>query len=170
MLSASSGAEIQICIEVIMLTLRRKNLPVLPSLIQASVLALLSSAVPMRTTATATSVAVLPDATLVVDPSPRELSQARSLHVLGFTTPSHEGEEGELLLVESEGGFTLQEWNAVLTKGRQACCQAGLIAQQMQHGLDLVLDDADRSEDGTDMHHFIRSTMEARVAADLSWK
>ena len=136
----------------------------------------------MRTIAIATSVAVLPDATLVVDPSPRELSQARSLHVLAFTnttttkaaaTTSQEGdEEGGLLLVESEGGFTLQEWDAVLEKGKRACCQDGLVGQQMQHGLDLVLDDADagKSQDVTDMRQFIRGTVEARVAADLYWK
>jgi exosome complex component RRP46 len=140
----------------------------------------------MRAIAIATSVAVLPDATLVVDPSPRELSQARSLHVLAFTNTtttmatakaaaatSQEGDDkGELLLVESEGRFTLQEWDAVLEKAKRACCQDGLVGQQMQHGLDLVLDDADagRSQDVTDMRQFIRGTVEARVAADLYWK
>lgn len=110
----------------------------------------------MKAVATATAVAVLPDKSLVVDPSPRELYEAESLHILAFTS------KDELLLVESEGDFDLDRWDAVVERAKRACCQG-----RKQPGLDLVLDDV---EVATDMREFIRSTVEAQVAADLYWK
>ncbi|KAL2165527.1 hypothetical protein VTH06DRAFT_828 [Thermothelomyces fergusii] len=138
------------------------NLAIMPALVQAAILALLSAGVPMRATATATAVAIVRqgDGTkrTIVDPSPREVETAESVHVLGFT--SHDG----LLLAESEGDFTVGEWDRVYETAREICCRSA----PAKEGMAMVLDDEQAS--GPDMRRFLRSAMESKVAADLHWK
>jgi len=133
----------------------------MPALFQTATLALLSAAIPMRATATASVVAVVSEGKtkkLVVDPTPRELEAAQSVHVLAFT--SHD----ELLLAESEGDFTVKEWDEVYETAQKICCAT----ETRKSGAEMVLDDDATA--GQDMRQFIRSTMEDKVAADLHWK
>lgn len=94
---------------------------------------------------------------VVADPSPRELEDARSVHVLAFTS------RDELLLVESEGDFSLDEWQRAYDAARKICC-----GREGGTGTDMVLDGDGR--DGPDMRHFLQATMEAKVAEDLWWQ
>ncbi|KAF6840124.1 exosome complex subunit rrp46 [Colletotrichum plurivorum] len=127
------------------------NLTLLPALLHSAVLALLSAAVPLKAIATCVSLAVLENGRrIVVDPSPVEVDQATSLHVLGFTA------QDDLLLAESEGDFSLSQWDAVVNMAHQACCQ------HRQADLDTAMDEVDR--DSTNMRQFIRTVMEAKVA------
>ncbi|KAH6651094.1 hypothetical protein F5144DRAFT_589402 [Chaetomium tenue] len=137
------------------------NFAIMPALVQTAILALLSAGVPMRATATATAVAVVHQdgaKKMVVDPSPREVETASSVHVLAFT--SHNG----LLLAESEGDFTVGEWDDVYETAKEICCRS----TPAKEGTAMVLDDEEPS--ATDMRQFLRSTMESKVAADLHWK
>ncbi len=89
-----------------------------PALLQAAVLALLSASTPMRATATSTVVAVLADGAgsrIVADPSPLEVERCQSLHVFAFT--SHD----ELLLAESEGDFSWQDWEEAHSTAKRIC-------------------------------------------------
>lgn len=138
-----------------------QNLLIIPALLQTAVLALLSAAVPMRTTATSAVAAVsLSDGKIQItmDPSPREADKSRSVHVLAFTPSS------ELLLAESEGDFTMTEWDQVYETSRSACCGVA----DDGNGIHAVLDEAQQS--GPDMRQFVRSAAESKVAADLYWK
>lgn len=133
----------------------------MPALLQTAVLALLSAGVPMRATASATAVAVARQngtKKTVVDPSPRDIEMAQSVHVLAFT--SH----GELLLAESEGDFTVKEWDDVYETAQGICCRS----VPQKEGMAMLLDD--EGTHGPDMRHFLRSTVESKVAADLYWK
>jgi exosome complex component RRP46 len=133
----------------------------MPALMQTAVLALLSAGVPMRATATATAVAITHQdgaKKTVVDPTPRDIETAQSAHVLAFT--SHD----ELLLAESEGDFTVKEWDDVYETAKRVCCHSA----PAKEGMEMVLDD--ESTGGPDMRQFIRSAMESKVAADLHWK
>lgn len=133
----------------------------MPALMQAAVLALLSAAVPMRATATSTALAIASQDganKTIVDPSPREIETAQSVHVLAFT--SHD----ELLLAESEGDFTVKEWDDVYETAWRICCRPSAT----NDGIAMVLDGEDAG--GPDMRHFLRSTMESKVAGDLYWK
>lgn len=71
--------------------------------------------------------------------------------------------QDELLLAESEGDFTMQDWDRAHAAAQRICCEPG-----KKSGIEMVLDDEKR--DGPDMRHFLRSTMEAKVTADLHWK
>ncbi|KAK4147928.1 uncharacterized protein C8A04DRAFT_24490 [Dichotomopilus funicola] len=138
------------------------NFAIMPALMQTAVLALLSAGVPMRATATATAIAVMRQEegapTLVVDPSTRAIETAQSAHVLAFT--SH----GGLLLAESEGDFTVKEWDSVYDTAREICCRSA----PTKEGMEMVLDE--EATRGPDMRQFLQSTMEAKVAKDLHWK
>ncbi|TLS25986.1 hypothetical protein PpBr36_07707 [Pyricularia pennisetigena] len=143
------------------------NLPIIPALLQAAVLALLSAAIPLRATATCTVVAVVAgtdgetESRLILDPSPREAEDARSVHALAFTSGDR------LILAESEGHFTMQEWADVHAKALKICC--GPVRDPRSNDMDMG-DDNGTDVEGPNMRHFIRETMAAKVSADLHWK
>lgn len=115
----------------------------------------------MRATATSTVAAIVfQDGVkrVAVDPSPKELAAARSVHVLAFT--SHD----ELLLAESEGDFSVKEWDDVYDAAAKICCQSGA------GNADTDMDLDGPANAGPDMRQFLSSTLEAKVAADLYWK
>jgi len=123
-------------------------------------LALLSASVPLRATAASAAVAVLgggSDGTIVADPTPRQVETARSVHAFAFT--SHD----ELLLAESEGDFSMQDWDAAHAAAEAICCRP-----RQEAGLDVDMDEERR--DGPDLRRLLRSTMETKVASDLRWR
>ena len=120
----------------------------------------MSASVPLRATAASAAVAVLgggSDGTIVADPTPRQVETARSVHAFAFT--SHD----ELLLAESEGDFSMQDWDAAHAAAEEICCRPGQKA-----GVDVDMEDDDGGN--SDMRRFLRSTLEAKVAADLYWR
>ena len=141
-----------------------QNLAIIPALLHAAILGLLTAAIPLKTIATAVTLAI-PAADsgssgIVVDPSTREADTAKSLHVLGYTSG-----EDELLLAESQGAFTVDEWETVLRTGQDVCCRAA------QRGLE----EEDTAMTGSGLESasiraFIRSVIETKTAADNSWK
>lgn len=82
---------------------------------QTAILALLSTSIPLSTTLTATLTSVNALGNITVNPALKVLEQATSHHVMAFT--SH----GNLLLEASEGDFSLQTWEMVHGKAREAC-------------------------------------------------
>jgi exosome complex component RRP46 len=114
----------------------------------------------MVTTAAAVVVAVVPEGSsskLVVDPSERDLDGASSSHVFAFTA------HGQLLLAESQGDFTMAEWEEAHATAKKICCEAA-----KKEGMEMILDDEKQA--GPDLQAFLRSTMETKVAAELQWR
>lgn len=132
-----------------------QNLAMIPALLHSAILGLLTAAVPLKTIATATLLAI-PEGSgdIIVDPTAVEASRATSVHVVGFTS------DEELLLAESEGAFSPEEWSKVLQAGERICCQ--------QNGEDTTMSDSGLKS--TSIKEFIRSAMESKVARDLHWK
>lgn len=124
----------------------------------AAILGLLDGAIPLKAIATSTLLAI-PQAEgqdVIVDPSPVEADRAKSLHALAFTS------QDELLLSESEGIFTPDEWTKVLELGQRICCH------HQETGLDTAMDGDGAASKS--MKDFIRSVMETKIAGDLHWK
>ncbi|OAQ91814.1 ribosomal protein S5 domain-containing protein [Purpureocillium lilacinum] len=134
------------------------NLAIIPALIHAAILGLLTAAVPLKTIATAVTLAIGPDEAsgLVVDPTMVQVDNAKSVHVLGFTA------DDELLLAESYGSFSTEEWDQVLETGQRICCQG--------RSSELDTDMTDGPAGSASIRRFIRSVMETKTAADLHWK
>lgn len=131
-----------------------QNLPILPALLQAAVLSLLSAAIPLSASLTATLLAISEDGTIRQTPSLPETMSAQSIHVLAFT--SH----GELLVIESQGSFTPAQWDEVSIQAEKICC--GSTAADP----DAMVDEGE--EDG--MVQFVATVMEEKVAKDLAWR
>ncbi|KAI1415981.1 hypothetical protein F5Y13DRAFT_186834 [Hypoxylon sp. FL1857] len=136
------------------------NLSILPALLQTAVLSLLSAALPLTATLTSTSLAIIADGQskrAVLNPSPREIETSESFHVFSFT--SHD----ELILVESEGSFTMKEWDDAFAAAQRQCCQPATTNDG-----DTLMDDG--SSAGVNLKQFTRSVLEEKIASDLHWK
>jgi exosome complex component RRP46 len=140
-----------------------QDLSIIPALLHAAVLGLLTGALPMKGIATAVTLAIPEEEgqRIIVSPTIKQAQDAKSVHTLGFTS------RDELLLSESRGSFTLEEWQEILEVGQRVCCQ------HQQSGLET---DVDMGEAGAEtaasvsIRDFIRSAMETKTAGDLHWK
>ncbi len=89
---------------------------------------------------------------IIRNPTLLQSQSADSVHVLAFTS------NGDLLVAESEGNFTLKDWEVVCDAGKTICCD------------DLKTNgDQDMDDDGSLMM-FVKSTLEEKLRADLQWK
>lgn len=142
-----------------------QNLPILPALLQASMLALLSTSIPLSRTLTSTFIAVDSSSQLVQDPSIQQLREAESVHVLAFS--SH----GDLLVVESEGEFDIDIWEAVVHKAKQIC-RGDKNDDDNDNEND---EDEDEnmnidSEERRTLEDTLRDTIREKVAREQRWK
>ncbi|KAK2590445.1 exosome non-catalytic core subunit rrp46 [Conoideocrella luteorostrata] len=133
------------------------NLAIIPALLHAAILGLLTAAIPLKTVAAAITLAIPADSNnLIIEPSTEEVFKAKSTHSLAFTSSD------EILLAESSGSFTTQDWDKVLETGQRICCQdQGLGQDAAMSGI---------NTESTSIKSFIRSVMETKAAADLHWK
>ncbi|PHH64176.1 hypothetical protein CDD81_4923 [Ophiocordyceps australis] len=135
------------------------NLAIIPALVHAAMLGLVSAAVPLKSIATAVTVAFGGrdgKVEMIIDPDARETATAESVHVLGFTS------DGELLMAESTGCFLVEQWEQALEAGRRMCCGG------RDSGIDTVM-----TGDGLEspsVKAFIRAQVETQTLEDLYWK
>lgn len=130
-------------------------MPILPSLLQTSILTLLSASIPLSMTLSSVLLAITPDG-ILRNPTIQEYQSADSVHVLAFA--SH----GELLVAESEGNFTMDEWNEIYAVGRRICTDETSTKDAMQ--------DDTLEERAGGMMTFVKSVLEEKVNQDLNWK
>ena len=108
-------------------------------------------------TLTATLVTVDSNDTLVADPSMQQIKLASSIHVLAFS--SH----GNLLVVESEGSFTMDIWEEVHRKAKLIC-----------HGEDedesASEDVSMKSDDASKLEDVLKDAVERKIAKEQRWK
>lgn len=106
-------------------------------------------------TFSAASIAILPSSGLRDNPSPKEISQASSVHVFAFSS------KGDLLLSESEGTFDVNQWEAAHGRAKVLGCK-----------IRAMDGDASMEEDGQDqnMQAFAEQTIEGEVAKARQWK
>ncbi|KKA28820.1 hypothetical protein TD95_002838 [Thielaviopsis punctulata] len=132
----------------------------LPPLLHAAILSLMTAAIPLNCLAAACTIAISPETSeLIVEPTAVQISRARSVHVLGFTSTD------ELLITESQGAFSASELQQVLARAKEVCCKPVTDEQ----GLDTAMEDVGGKE-VTNMKQFMRSAMVAKVQGDLHWK
>ncbi|UKZ53700.1 hypothetical protein TrVGV298_007497 [Trichoderma virens] len=136
----------------------RLNLGIIPALLHAAILGLLTATIPLKTVASATCLAITnaDGSTVKVDPTPAEIDQARSVHVLGFTA------NRDLLLAESEGSFSAEEWDTVLQTAEKVCCRS----QEAENDAEM----GGYGAESENVQQFMRSVLEAKAAEGLHWR
>lgn len=134
-----------------------ENLPLLPGLLQSSMLALLSTSLPLNMAVTSTLVAVTPNSELVGGPRPGNIKEALSLHVLAFS--SH----GNLLLAESEGVFDMDTWDQVYSTAERIC--RGSNAEDIDGS-----DDINMEPPADSLESSLRDVLQEKTAREQRWK
>lgn len=138
-----------------------QNLAILPALLQTAVLTLLSASMPLAMTLTSVLLALKSDGksrNIVTSPTVVQFQAADSVHVLAFTS------QEDLLVAESEGTFTLEEWNEVHDTAKALCCHESAAAGGY------LMQDEGEEENEASLMTFVKSTLEDKVAKDLHWK
>ena len=108
-------------------------------------------------TFTTTLIAAKESEGLIPSPSSPDIKAATSIHVLAFS--SH----GDLLVVESEGFFSLDTWKEIHDKARLICHGEEKAASE---GKDVSMN----SEDSTKMEDVLSYAMRQKIAREHSWK
>ncbi|KAJ5167794.1 uncharacterized protein N7482_003388 [Penicillium canariense] len=132
-------------------------LNILPTLLQVSLLALLSAAVPMSMTFSTALLGVTKSGDIICNPSAAEAKAASSLHVLAFSSKGH------LLLDESQGRFEFEQWESVRERAFSIC--RGMATPGADG--DVTMGDGG---DEARINGFICETVEDHLHRDYSWK
>jgi exosome complex component RRP46 len=127
------------------------GLEILPALLHAALLALLSTAIPMRTTYSACIVAESNEHRLVLNPSLDQLRTASSVHVIAMS------KSGKCLVIESEGWFNMDILETAIEKANEA-----------RGGESERIDMDDTALEG--LESLIQSTVTANVMAEERWR
>ncbi|EFQ97715.1 hypothetical protein MGYG_00755 [Nannizzia gypsea CBS 118893] len=131
-------------------------LSILPSLLHAALLGLLSAGIPMAMTYTSCLIAISPSSDLLANPSTEQIKTSTSLHVLAFSS------KGNLLLSESQGSFNLQQWEDVHDLAEKLCHATGTNNGDEDITMDGVA--------GNTPKNFIQETVEDKVREEFAWK
>ncbi|KAI5305240.1 hypothetical protein KEM56_004928 [Ascosphaera pollenicola] len=131
-------------------------LPILPSLLNAALLALLSAAIPLSMTYTAVLVATTSDNKLLRDPSRKDIDACTSLHAIAISST------GRLLCGIDEGDFDMDIYDRVYELAEASCLPSSAVEK-----------DGDSNMTGTDtepLETFVRNVVEDKIREDLSWR
>lgn len=135
----------------------QQYLTLLPALLHAALLALISASVPLSMTFTASILAVTSSGDIIRQPSVSQAATAKSLHVLAFSSKGH------LLLNESQGTFDFATWERVHQHASAIC--RGTLAGSADGDVSM---DGEGGEQG--LEKFMRETIEDKVYQDYAWK
>lgn len=126
------------------------NLLILPALLHSAVLTLLSASTPIAKTLSSTILATNGKEGIIRNPTLIQIQEAKSIHAFAFSTFK------ELLLAESEGSFSIGEWEELYEIAEQLCCG--------------VAEDDPTQEQMQSMHQFIQSALREKIADEMRWK
>lgn len=130
----------------------------MPPLFHTALLALLDASVPLKGTASSVIVALPREGSpgqTIVDPTMDEACKAKSLHFFGFTA------SGSLLMAESEGEFSFEDWESAADVGRPACHSH----LRVPAGGDYEHHGESQTPSG-----IVRAMMETKASATLAWR
>ncbi|KAJ5925519.1 Exoribonuclease phosphorolytic domain 2 [Penicillium verhagenii] len=128
----------------------------LPALLHAALLALISAAIPLSMTFATTLLGVTQSGEIIRDPSPAAAKAAASLHALSFSSKGH------LLMNESLGRFDFDTWELVRQEAASICKGASTSGADG----DVDMSGADSAQLGA----FVRETVEDHLYRDYNWK
>jgi exosome complex component RRP46 len=137
-----------------------RTLTILPHLLHTALLALLSSSIPLRTTITSALV-VIPaasSASPLVIPSAKDIFRAKpikSTHVFAFSG------DRQLLLNESEGEFSYEEWDDACEQAEEVCCKEGGVG---------LADAMQVDEPSENLEAWLREVVKQKVDEEQRWK
>ncbi|MDI1488499.1 MAG: exosome non-catalytic core subunit rrp46 [Ramalina farinacea] len=133
------------------------NIDVLPALVQTAMLALLTTSIPLVMTVTAALICIDEDGAVLSNPDAKALRLAESVHVSAFSSL------GKMTLAQSEGKFSINDWEKVHDSARQICLGP-------DSARDLGDDVSMTSEQEESLQEKLRNAVESRVSKEQAWK
>ncbi|KAL9024888.1 MAG: hypothetical protein Q9196_006184 [Gyalolechia fulgens] len=134
------------------------NLPLLPTLLQSSMLALLAASIPLAMVLTSTLIAVSANGELLSDPQPNAIEEATSLHIFGFSSL------GDLAVTESEGTFSIDTWEQAYNRAEQIC--RGSAIEDVDQTGDVNMEPSHMDS----LENSITDAMKQKIAKEQRWK
>lgn len=100
----------------------------------------------------------------MISPTANELLRAKpikSVHVFAFAG------DRRLLLNESDGAFSLDEWDEACEMAEEVCCK-----EEDEGGVKLEADgmDVDKKDDGVNLEAWLRGVVRRKVEWEQRWK
>ena len=137
----------------------------LPHLLHTSLLALLSASIPLSTILTSTLVAMpsshsTKPSSPLISPTANELLRANpvgSVHVFAFSS------DGSVLLNESDGKFSYEEWDEAAEAAEGVCCKE-------EGGVGLGEGMEVDGKEGSNLEEWLREIVKEKVAREQKWK
>ncbi|KAH9877901.1 hypothetical protein J1614_003118 [Plenodomus biglobosus] len=155
------------------------SLAILPHLLHTALLALLSATIPLSTTLTSVLIAIpaspsTTSTTPLIQPTANELLRAkpmRSTHVLAFSG------KRKMLLSESEGKFSYEEWAEASALAETLCCgeeeEEEEEEEEDEGGIKLNDDEAmdiDGQAQSQSLERWLREVVRKKVEHEQRWK
>ncbi|XP_014555966.1 hypothetical protein COCVIDRAFT_27225 [Bipolaris victoriae FI3] len=146
------------------------SLSLLPHLLHTALLALLSASIPLSTTLTSVLVAQpAPPSSALLFPTANQLLRAKpihSVHVFAFSG------ERKMLLSESEGSFSYEDWNEACQMAEEACCGEDDSEDQGGIRLDVEGDamEIDAQAEAESLDKWLRSVVKRKVEHEQRWR
>jgi exosome complex component RRP46 len=140
----------------------RQTLTILPHLLHTSLLALLSASIPLRTTLTSVLIALPSSGSPLLSPSANELLRAapiKSVHVFAFAG------DGRVLLVESEGAFSYEEWEEACEMAEEVCCRDDGGGVRLSGEMEV-----DGQSGSGNLDSWLREVVQRKVEWEQRWK
>ncbi|KAH7083650.1 hypothetical protein FB567DRAFT_561662 [Paraphoma chrysanthemicola] len=141
-----------------------QSLTILPHLLHTAFLALLSASIPLRATLTSTLIALPAKSTSLLSPTANELLRAKpikSIHVFAFSG------DRRLLLNESDGAFSYEEWEEACERAEEVCCGEADEGGVKLGGEEMEIDGLEKSEN---LEKWLRQVVKRKVEWEQRWK
>ena len=100
------------------------------------------------------------DETVIANPTVNELAESMSLHVLAFSSLT------ELICVESEGKFSIDQWAEIERRARQIC-----LGSAVKESVDVDMGDAMVTKnDKSSLQDHLSHIMQEKFNRDHGWR
>ncbi|KAI9885697.1 MAG: Golgi mannosyltransferase complex subunit [Watsoniomyces obsoletus] len=142
------------------------NLPLLHALLQTTMLAVQSAAIPLTTTFTSFLVANVMGFGIEMGPDVWEMEQICSLHVLGMTS------DGKLLVDSAEGVWEFEVWELVIDAAKAECCPSAPHTKIIENGdYDGEMEvDVKKEEEEENMGQKMKDVVKREIQKEQKWK
>nr|POF11580.1 exosome complex component rrp46 [Quercus suber] len=131
-----------------------REVSVLPSLLNATFLALVDGGLPLATSMSSVLAVVSNVGEVVLQPTEKQLAQCADIHAFTYSA------DGGLLLMESSGSFDMEAWGTIASTAQKAC-----LATLAPRGEDDQMDGG-IAEDAA----YLRRELEERAKAAGQWR
>lgn len=131
-----------------------RDVSILPSLLNASLMGLVDGGIPLQTSIAATLATISTNGSIDANPNEKALAACKSIHALAYNR------RGEMVLDESSGDFDLDTWEGIVGRTEKTC----LASMASPAHSDEMINGDDAAEP------WLRTELESRARDAAAWR